>query len=286
MKILVTGATGHLGSLVVKTLLDRVSAEQIAVSVRDPQKAAALAERGVDVRHGDFEDPASLAQAFAGIDRLLIVSTDGDTETRIRQHANAVEAARNAGVGFIAYTSAPNAQESELFLAEVHRETENAIRATGIPYAFLRNNWYIENEAGAIQGIVAGAPLVTSAGDGKVGWAARGDYAEAAAAVLAGAGHENKVYELGGPLRTYAELAGAVSEALGREVPFQQVDDDTYVGIMKSAGVPEFALPIVTAIQQAIRAGTLAVESGDLEKLLGRPATPLTKAVAEIAGVQ
>ncbi|MFD2331091.1 SDR family oxidoreductase [Cohnella sp. GCM10020058] len=286
MKLLVTGATGHLGSLIVRALLDRVPAEQVAVSVRDPHKAAALAEQGVDVRRGDFDDPASLGQAFAGIDRLLIVSTDGDTETRIRQHANAVEAARSAGVGFIAYTSAPNAQESELFLAEVHRATENAIRAAGIPHAFLRNNWYIENEAGAIQGIVAGAPLVTSAGDGKVGWAARADYAEAAAAVLAGSGHENKVYELGGPLRTYAELASVASEALGREVPLQQVDDDTYAAIMKSAGVPEFALPIVTAIQQAIRAGTLDVESGDLEKLLGRPATPLAKTVAEIAGAQ
>lgn len=286
MKILVTGATGHLGSLVVKALLDRVSAAQIAVSVRDPQKAAALSERGVDVRRGDFDDPASLEQAFAGVDRLLIVSTDGDTETRIRQHANAVEAARIAGVGFIAYTSAPNAQESELFLAEVHRETENAIRATGIPYAFLRNNWYIENEAGAIHGIVAGAPLVTSAGDGKVGWAARADYAEAAAAVLAGDGHENKVYELGGPLRTYAELASMAAEALGRDVPLQQVDDDTYAGIMKSAGVPEFALPIVTAIQQAIRAGTLAVESGDLEKLLVRPVTPLVQAVSALAAAK
>ncbi|WP_217593389.1 SDR family oxidoreductase [Cohnella sp. GbtcB17] len=286
MKLLVTGATGHLGSLIVKALLERVPAERIAVSVRDPQKAAALAEQGVDVRRGDFDDPASLEQAFAGVDRLLIVSTDGDTQTRIRQHANAVEAARNAGVGFIAYTSAPNAQESELFLAEVHRETENAIRATGIPYAFLRNNWYIENEAGAIQGIVAGAPLVTSAENGKVGWAARSDYAEAAAAVLAGDRHDNKVYELGGPLRSYADLASATSEALGREVPVQQVDDDAYADIMKSAGVPEFALPIVVAIQQAIRAGTLAVESNDLENLIGRPATPLTQAIKEIAGVQ
>ncbi|CAI6086658.1 SDR family oxidoreductase [Cohnella sp. JJ-181] len=282
MKLLVTGATGHLGSHVVRTLLKSVPAADIAVSVRQPEKASEFSERGVDVRQGDFDDPASLERAFAGIDRLLIVSTDGDTATRIRQHGNAVEAARKAGVGFIAYTSAPNAQDSELFLAEVHRETENAIRATGIPYSFLRNNWYIENEAGAIHGAAAGAPLVTSAGDGKVGWAARHDYAEAAAAVLAGPGHENTVYELGGPLRTYAELAGVLTEALGREVQLQPVDDDTYAGIMKSVGVPEPALPIVTAIQQAIRTNTLAVESGDLEKLLGRPATPLAQAVSAL----
>jgi len=286
MKILVTGATGHLGSHTVRTLLERVPAERIAVSVRNPDKASDLAALGVDVRRGDFDDQASLEKAFAGVDRLLIVSTDGDTETRIRQHRNAVEAARKAGVGFIAYTSAPNAQESKLFLAEVHRETENAIRGTGIPYSFLRNNWYIENEAGAIQGVLAGAPLAVSAGDGKVGWAARADYAEAAAAVLAGSGHDNTIYELGGPLRTYADLAGTLTEALGREVQLLQVDDEGYADIMKKAGVPEFALPIVTAIQQAIRAGDLAVESGDLEKLLGRPATPLAQAVSALAAAK
>lgn len=135
-------------------------------SVRDTEKASDLRSQGVEVRHGDFDNPASLDEAFAGVGRLLIVSTQGDNETRIRQHLAAVSAAERAGVGFIAYTSVTNAEETSLYLAPVHRATEEAIRKT---YSFLRNNWYIENEIGTIQGVLAGAPLVTSAGAGKVG---------------------------------------------------------------------------------------------------------------------
>ncbi|NQX71455.1 SDR family oxidoreductase [Paenibacillus alba] len=287
MKILVTGATGQLGSKVVEALLASAPAEQLAISVRDTDKASDLRALGVDVRHGDFDQPATLAEAFQGVDRLLIVSTQGDNETRIRQHLAAVSAAKQAGVGFIAYTSVTNAEETELFLAPVHRATEEAIRGTGIPYSFLRNNWYIENEVGTIQGILAGAPLVTSAGQGKVGWASRGDYAQAAANVLLGSGHENTIYELSGVPITYADLAGIVSEVLGREIPVQQVDDETYAKIMVGAGVPEQVAPILVAIQSAIRDQVLDVTSSDLQTLLDREATPLRQVLKEIiAGLQ
>lgn len=186
MKLLVTGATGKLGRKVVETLLQTVPASQLAVSVRNPDKAEDLRARGIDVRHGDFDVPETLDKAFAGIDRLLIISADGDNETRIRQHTNAVEAAARAKVGFIAYTSLGNAAESKLFLAPPHQAAEQAILKTGIPYSFLRNNWYLENEIPSIQGVLAGAPWVTSAESGKVGWALQQEYAEAAAAVLAG----------------------------------------------------------------------------------------------------
>ncbi|MBW5446066.1 NAD(P)H-binding protein [Cohnella sp. CFH 77786] len=282
MKMMVTGATGKLGSLVVEKLLETVPAGDLAVSVRNPEKAASLRDRGVDVRQGDFDRPETLDRAFAGVDRLLIISADGDTETRIRQHQAAVAAAKRANVGFIAYTSAPNASESSLFLAEVHRVTEEAIRATGIPYSFLRNNWYLENETGTVQAILGGAPWLTSAGSGKVGWAARRDYAHAAAAVLAGSGHENTVYELSGKLLTQEELAAVLAGVLGREVPVQQVDDETYAGIMSGAGVPEFVVPILVGIQKGIRDRTLEVVSGDLEKLLGRPVTPLSEGFRQI----
>lgn len=282
MKILVTGATGQLGAKVVEALLASVPAEQLAVSVRDPQKASALSERGVDVRKGDFDDPASLDTAFAGVERLLIVSTQGDNDTRIRQHMAAVEAAQRAGVKFIAYTSVVNAASNPLALAPVHKATEEAIAKTGIPYAFLRNNWYIENETGSIQGILAGAPLVTSAGDGKVGWATRGDYAQAAAAVLAGNGHENKIYELSGPMLTHDELAQQIGEVLGREVPVQHVDDAAYAEAMRGAGVPEPVVPFLVSIQSAIREGALDVPSSDLEALLGRPVTPIGDAISDI----
>ncbi|HZG58416.1 SDR family oxidoreductase [Paenibacillus sp.] len=282
MKVLVTGATGKLGSKVVDTLLQTVPADRLAVSVRKPEKAEGLRERGVEVRYGDFDRPETLETAFAGVDRLLIISADGDNETRIRQHTNAVEAAARANVGFIAYTSIANASESTNLMAPPHQATERAILKTGIPYAFLRNNWYLENEIPGIQGVLAGAPWVTSAGDGKVGWALRQEYADAAAAVLTGSGHENKTYELSGRLLTQAELAAALGSVLNREVPVQQVDDATYADIMRSVGVPEFAVPIVVGIQQGIREGTLAVESTDFEKLLGRPLAPIRTALGEI----
>lgn len=282
MKILVTGATGKLGTKVVETLLKTVPANQLAVSVRNPEKAEELRTRGVDVRHGDFDRPETLDTAFAGIDRLLIISADGDNETRIRQHSNAVVAAERAGVKFIAYTSLANAKESKNFLAPTHQATEESILKTGIPYSFLRNNWYLENEISSIQGVQAGAPWVTSAGNGKVGWALQQDYAEAAASVLSGNGHENTIYELSGKLLTQEELASAVGNVLGKEVPVQQVDDATYADIMKSVGLPDFLIPMLIDIQKGVREGTLEVESNDFEKLLGRSATPISEGLTQI----
>ncbi|WMJ15875.1 SDR family oxidoreductase [Geobacillus proteiniphilus] len=282
MNILVTGATGKLGTKVVETLLKSVPAHQLAVSVRQPEKAEHLRARGVDVRHGDFDRPETLETAFQGIDRLLIISTDGDNETRIRQHTNAVNAAQRAQVGFIAYTSLANANESRLALAEVHRVTEEAIANTGIPYSFLRSNWYLENEIGTVQAVLAGAPWVTSAGTGKVGWALRQDYAEAAAAVLAGDGHENTIYELSGPLMTQEELAAALGAVLGKDVPVQQVNDAAYADIMKKAGLPDPLVSFLVDIQRGIREGSLEIESNDFEKLLGRPVTPIHDALAQL----
>ncbi|MEK5035710.1 SDR family oxidoreductase [Paenibacillus sp. FSL R7-0302] len=284
MTIALTGATGKFGSIVAETLLKTVPAGNIVASVRNPEKAEALKARGVDVRHGDFDQPETLDTAFAGVERLLIVSADGDNDTRIRQHKAAIDAAVRAGVGFIVYTSVGDADNSSLFLAPVHRATEEFIRESGIPYAFLRNNWYLENEVGSIQAVKAGAPWLTSAEDGKVGWALRSDYAEAAAAVLAGESRESVIYELSGTPLTQAELAAVVGEVLGQEVAVQQVDDTAYAKIMAGAGVPEAALPIVVAIQAAIRDGALNIESGDLAKLLNRPLTPLSEGVRALLG--
>lgn len=283
MKLLVTGATGKLGSKVVESLLKSIPARELAVSVRNPEKAEALRSRGVDVRHGDFDHPETLENAYKEIDRLLIISADGDNETRIRQHTNAVQAADRAGVKFIAYTSLANATESKNIMAPPHVATEAAIIKTGIPYSFLRNNWYLENEIGSIQGAMAGAPWVTSAGEGKVGWALQQDYADAAAAVLVGSGHENTVYELSGPLLTQEELASALGNVLGKEIPVQEVTDDKYAEIMKGIGLPDFVIPIVVGIQESIRNGSLEVKSNDFEKVLGRPLTPINEALIQLA---
>jgi NAD(P)H dehydrogenase (quinone) len=284
MKMLVTGATGKLGSKVVEALLKNVPADQLAVSVRNPEKAEGLTARGVEVRHGNFDLPDTLDSAFAGIDRLLIISADGDNETRIRQHLNAAAAAERAQVKFIAYTSIADAGDTTMFLAPPHRAAEEAIVKTGIPYSFLRNNWYLENEVSGIQGVMAGAPWVTSAGTGKVGWALQQDYAEAAAAVLSGNGHENTIYELSGKLLTQEELVSAIGTVLGKDVPMQQVDDTVYAEIMKGAGLPEFIIPFLVDIQTGIREGALEIESNDFEKLLGRPATPISEALKQIVG--
>ena len=282
MKLLITGATGKFGTKVMEILLKTVPAEHLAVSVRNPEKAEALCAQGVDVRQGDFDQPETLDAAFAGVDRLLLISADGDNETRIRQHANAVAAAERAGVSFIAYTSLANAQESKNLFAPTHQATEADIVKTGIPYSFLRNNWYLENEISGIQGVLAGAPWLTAAADGKVGWALQQDFAEAAAAVLVGEGHENTIYELSGKPLTQEELAAALGEVLGKEVPVQQVDAAAYAEIMAGAGVPDFVVPILVEIQKSIRVGSLDVESDDFEKLLGRPATPLHEALRQI----
>jgi len=282
MKLLVTGATGKLGSKVVESLLKTVSASQLAVSVRHPEKAEGLRSLGVEVRRGNFDEPETLDVAFAGIDRLLIISADGDNETRIVQHTNAVAAAERAGVKFIAYTSLANATESKNLMAPPHVATEAAIVKTGIPYSFLRNNWYLENEIGSIQGALAGAPWVTSAEDGKVGWALQQDYAEAAAKVLVGEGHENTVYELSGPLLTQEELVNALGVVIGKKIPVQQVNDETYAEIMKGLGLPDFVIPIVVGIQESIRNGSLEVDSPDFEKVLGRPVTPISEALTQI----
>jgi NAD(P)H dehydrogenase (quinone) len=201
---------------------------------------------------------------------------------RIRQHKTAVRAAQEAGVSFIAYTSLANASHSLLSIAEVHRATEEAIRATGIPYAFLRNSWYLESELGFVQAAMAGAPITTSAGKGRVGWALREDYGQAAAAVLAGSGHENAIYELSGPLATYDDFAEALGQVLGHAVLVQHVDDTAFGESLTAAGLPAFLVPLLVGYASQIRAGALAVESNDFQKLLGRPATPLRVAFQQL----
>ncbi|MCZ8516700.1 SDR family oxidoreductase [Paenibacillus filicis] len=278
MKTLVTGATGRLGTKVVDTLLKTVPASQLAISVRNPEKAEGLRARGVEIRQGDFDRPETLDTAFAGIDRLLLISADGDNETRIRQYTNAVTAAERAEVKFIPACRT----QRKARLAPTHQASEDAIMKTGIPYSFLHNNWYLENEIASIQGVMAGAHWVTSAGNGKVGWALQQDYAEAVATVLVGPGHENTIYELSGKLLTQEELASELGTVLSKEVHVQQVDDATYADIMKGTAVPDFVISMLVAIQQGIRQGALEMESHDFRNLLGRPATPIRQALTQL----
>lgn len=275
MKILVTGATGHLGSKVVEHLLGHVPPKHIIASVTDPKKAEGLKKKGIDVRHGDFDFSHTLDHAFKGADRMLLISTMGDNDTRIRQHFAAVEGAKQAKIKFLAYTSIAKADTSSLWLGEVHRATEAAIKASGIPFCFLRNNWYIENELPIIKAAIEGGDVATSAGGGRIGWAPRSDYALAAANVLTGTGHVHKVYELSGLPATYSDLAAALGKALGKDVPLQILNDETFAARIAKSGMPAAMAPFVVSMHRAIREGALDVTSGDLEMLMGRPATLL-----------
>ena len=282
MKILVTGATGKLGSLIVENLLNLTSTENIAVSVRDIAKANHLKEKGIDVRFGDFDKPETLTTAFKGVDRLLIISTDGDNDTRIRQHKNAINAAKENNVKFIAYTSVGKADINTLPLAIVHKETEKAIIETGIPYSFLRNNWYLENEISSFKEAVSSNVWTNSIGDAKVAWALRKDYAEAIAKVLASNGHENTIYELSRKPISVKELVEEISKVTGKEISVNNIDKIQYSEILKSKGLPEPVVDFVVSLQVSITNGSLNVESEDFEKLLGHSVTSIEDSVKEI----
>lgn len=280
MKVMITGATGHFGSKVVEHVLASDFSGDIAVSVRTPEKAKDLEAKGVEVNQGDFDQPESLS--FSGVDRLLIVSTDGDNDTRKRQHKAAVDAAVKAGVSHIFYTSLVHADTSKLVLAEVHKETEQYIKASGITYTFLRNNWYLENELASIKATMSGAPWVTSAPDGRVGWALREEYAQAAAEALMGEGHENKIYELSGEPLSQSEFAAMLSRVLDINVPYKEVSDDDYKAMLVENGTPEGIAEFVVAIQQGIQTGSLDVVSDDLKTLLGHEPTTAEEGVKRL----
>jgi NAD(P)H dehydrogenase (quinone) len=279
MSIVVTGATGHLGRLVVESVLDRgVPAGEIVATGRTVAKLADLAERGVVVRSADYGDPASLRAAFAGVDKLLLVS-GSEVGKRVAQHGNVIAAAKDSGARLIAYTSILKADTSSLVLAEEHRATEQALAASGVPYVFLRNSWYIENYTGQLP-VYLEHGIAGAAGNGRVSAATRADYAEAAAAVLAGEGHEGAVYELGGPSFSMAELAAAVSATAGRTVSYTDLPVEQYTAVLVGAGLPEAAAAVFADGDRGVAQGELLTEANDLEKLIGRAPTSLADALA------
>lgn len=279
MSIVVTGATGHLGRLAVESLLRRgVPADRLVATGRRVETLADLRERGVTVHRADYDDPASLAEAFAGAEKLLLVS-GSEAGRRIPQHRNAVDAARAAGVRLVAYTSITRADSSSLRLAEEHRATEELLRGSGVPHVLLRNSWYLENYTGQLPTYLEHG-IVGAAGSGRVSAATRADYAEAAAAVLATDGHAGEVYELGGAPFTMTELAAAVSDATGREVSYTDVPVEQLVQVLVGAGLPEPVAEVLADGDRGLAAGELDAGSDDLARLLGRAPTSMPEAIA------
>jgi NAD(P)H dehydrogenase (quinone) len=279
--IAVTGSTGPFGRHVIENLLERgVAPGQIVALARSPEKAAGLAARGVQVRQADYMRPETLAAALQGVEKLLFVS-GSEAGQRIPQHQNVVDAARQAGVRLIAYTSILNADTTGMQLAAEHKATEQMIRASGIPFVLLRNSWYLENYTGNLASTVEHGVLLGSAGEGRLNAATRADLAEAAAAVIAGEGHEGKVYELGGDLAfTLPELAETISRESGHPVEYRDLPEDAYAEALIGFGLPEGFARVLADSDRGIAHGDLFTESGDLRRLIGRPTTTPAEAVA------
>ncbi|UTT53908.1 SDR family oxidoreductase [Microbacterium maritypicum] len=273
MTILVTGATGNLGRLIIAGLLERgADPQSIVAGARNTEKAADL---GVRVVHLDYSDPASVATAVEGFDTVVLVS-GSEVGQRVAQHRAVIDAAKAAGVSKLVYTSVPKATTSDLVLAPEHKATEELIAAAGVPAVILRNNWYTENYIADLTRSAETGVLAAGAGDGRVASASRRDFADAAAAVALEDGHIGKVYELAGDVAwTYSDLAATFSELTGREVSYVRLGFDDQVAALREAGLDEGTAGFVAALDAGIKDGALADTDGTLSRLIGRPTTPL-----------
>ncbi|MBB4097070.1 SDR family oxidoreductase [Sphingomonas kyeonggiensis] len=281
MTIAITGATGQLGRLVIDKLKGKLPADQIVALARSPEKAADL---GVAARIFDYDRPETLSAALAGVDTLLLISSS-EVGKREAQHAAVVEAAKQAGIGRIVYTSLLRADTSALSLASEHLFTEKLILASGIPYTFLRNGWYVENYAASVQGALAHGALIGAAGQGRIAAAARADYADAAVAVLAGADHAGKIYELAGDTAfTLADLAAELSRQTGRDIPFQNLAPADYAAALTGAGVPAPFAEMLAGWDVEIAKGALFDDGHTLSRLIGRPTVSLADGVKALIG--
>jgi NAD(P)H dehydrogenase (quinone) len=280
MSIVITGATGQLGRHVVEALLERnVPAAQIVAAGRSIGKLADLEARGVQVRAMDYGDAASVAEALEGATKVLLIS-GSEVGQRIEQHRTVIEAAKAEGVELIAYTSIANADTTGMKLAAEHQATEDLLKDAGIPFALLRNGWYLENYTEQLQGTLAQGVFAGSAGEGKVSAASRLDYAEAAAAVLVAENQAGKVYELGGDHAfSLAELAQEISTAANQAVSYQDLPASDYAGLLAGFGVPQAFADILADSDLGIARGDLLVSGSDLRQLIGRPTTPMPAAV-------
>ncbi|HKK41621.1 MAG TPA: SDR family oxidoreductase [Bacteroidales bacterium] len=278
MKIGITGATGHLGNLVIGKLKERVPVSDIVALTRSPQKAANL---GVETREFDYDKPGNLPAALSGIDSLLLISAS-EVGKRERQHTNVIEAAKKAGVKWIVYTSLLRADSSSLSLASEHYATEEKLKKSGIAYTILRNGWYTENYTGSVPNAVKGGAFIGSAGDGKIASATRDDYAEAAAVVLTGRGHEGKIYELAGDdAYTLSDLAAEISRQTGKDIPYKNLPENEYASALKSFGIPDGYATAIAGWDISTSKGALFDNKHQLSALIGRPTTSLSSAVKE-----
>lgn len=279
--IVVTGASGQLGRLVIEALLKKLPAGEIVAAVRHPEKVADLAARGVQVRQADYDQPASLATAFKGADKLLLISAS-EVGRRVTQHRAAIEAAQAAGVGLLAYTSILHADTSPLPLAAEHQETESLIRASGLPAVILRNGWYTENHLAGIPTALQYGVVLGSAGAGRFSTAARADYAEAAAAILTQDKQAGHIYELAGDeAYTLGEFAAELAQQSGKAVTYQDLPEGEFKAALLGAGLPEGLATLLAESDVGAAQGGLFDDGRQLSLLIGRPSASLAAQVGQ-----
>jgi NAD(P)H dehydrogenase (quinone) len=274
--IAVTGATGELGTLVIRHLLHTTPADRIVAVARDPGKASALPP-SAHIRIADHEDRAAVDAAMTGIDVLLLISGN-EFGKRMTQHRNVIEAAKQAGVARLIYTSAPHADTSTAFITSEHKATEQLIRDSGLTYTMLRTNSYHENYTSLLNTAPQTGSIIGSVHDGRVASAAKADYAEAAAVVLTTTGHDNAVYELtGNTAWNYRQLAAAITDVTGTAVTYQDLSSDEHAAALRAQGLDEPTINFLVQLDADLSHGVSADATDDLRRLIGRPATPLVE---------
>lgn len=284
--LLVTGAAGQLGQRVIHHLLEtyKVAPGRIIAATRSPEKLADLAAKGIVTRKADFDDAATLSAAFAGVDRLLIISTDALAVPglRLKQHTAAIEAAKKAGVKHILYTSMPAPETSLVTFAPDHLGTENAIKASGIGYTILRDAWYFDNYLMGLPHSLEVGKWYTAAGTGRVSNISRNDCALAIAAALASDTTDNATYTLtGSTALTIEDVASVVSNITGRPLEVVQVNDEQFAAGLTGAGLPKFVVDMLVSADANTRAGNFDLLSNDFNKLTGKEPQTLRSFIEE-----
>lgn len=270
----ITGASGQLGSLVIEALLTKVAPGEIVALARNPEKLAHLADRHVVVRPFDYDRPETLSPALQGVDRLLLISSS-EVGKRGQQHRAVIEAAKDAGVNHVIYTSILHAAENPMSLAIEHRDTEEALTASGLAHTILRNGWYTENYAASAATAIQHGALLGSAKDGRISGASRADYAAAAAKVLTDNAEGNRIFELAGDEAfTLTEFAAEIARISGKPVIYQDLPEDEYRRILESVGLPAPIASMLAESDAKAAQGSLFDDSRTLSRLIGRPTTP------------
>lgn len=277
----ITGASGQLGRLVIEELVTYVEATELVAVVRNPAKVADLAQSGVNVRAADYNDLPALTAAFTGVEKLLLISSS-EVGQRVAQHRKVIEAAKQAGIKLIAYTSLLHATDSPLALAAEHIETEQLLADSGIPFVLLRNGWYTENYLASLPPALEHGVFIGSAGEGKISASPRADYAAAAAKVLTLDNQAGKIYELAGDdAWTLSELAAEVAQQTATALRYQNLSEADFQAALLNAGLPEGLAGVLANSDAGAAKGGLFDDKRQLSQLIGRPTIPLSASVKE-----